>query len=118
MHDTITMYGIANCDTIKKARKWLDREGIDFVFHDYRKQGLDADLLQKWIDALGWEVLLNRRGSTWRKLPDDVKENIERNSAIEVMLENPAIIKRPLLDRNGKFHSGFSDAQYREIFER
>ena len=118
MTDAVTMYGIANCDTIKKARKWLDREGIEYVFHDYRKQGLDADLLYKWIDALGWEVLLNRRGTTWRKLPEHAKENIDRNSALEIMLENPAIIKRPLLDKNSSFHAGFSEAQYREIFER
>lgn len=118
MSDSITMYGIANCDTIKKAKKWLDNEGIDFSFHDYRKHGLDADLLNKWADALGWEVLLNRRGTTWRKLSDDIKENIDRKSAIKVMLENPAIIKRPLLDKDNKFHSGFSDSQYRQIFEK
>ena len=116
MSNRVTMYGIANCDTIKKAKKWLDREGVDFEFHDYRKQGLDAGLLNKWVDALGWEALLNRRGTTWRKLPDDVKDNIDLDSAIEVMLEYPAIIKRPLLEKDKIFHSGFSDSQYRAIF--
>ena len=112
----VTVYGIANCDTIKKAKKWLDRENIEYRFHDYRKQGLDADLLRKWVAHLGWESLLNRRGTTWRKLPDDVKNNINSDSAIEIMLENPAIIKRPLLIKGDSMMLGFNDSQYREFF--
>ena len=112
----VTVYGITNCDTIKKARKWLDNAGIEFTFHDYRKQGLEKPLLESWVDTLGWEILLNRRGTTWRKLPDAIKDNIDRQSAIEIMLENPAIIKRPLLNKAGRWHLGFSEAQYREIF--
>ncbi len=112
----ITVYGIANCDTIKKTKNWLDNEGIEFTFHDYRKQGLDRAQLESWVDTLGWESLLNKRGTTWRKLPDTVKDNIDRNSAIDVMLDNPAIIKRPLLNRDNELHLGFSETQYRELF--
>ena len=113
----VTLYGISNCDTIKKAKNWLDKEGIDYSFHDYRKQGLDSDMLTPWVDSLGWEALLNRRGTTWRKLPDDVKQNIERDSAINIMLENPSIIKRPLLIKGDEQYLGFKDSHYGEIFQ-
>lgn len=112
----VTVYGIANCDTIKKAKSWLDKEGIEYGFHDYRKQGLDINQLSQWVDKLGWEPLLNKRGTTWRKLADDVKDNIDRASAIGIMLENPAIIKRPLLIRGNEMMLGFSDSQYRAFF--
>jgi len=111
------MYGISNCDTIKKAKKWLGKEGIEFAFHDYRKQGLDADQLTSWVDTLGWESLMNRRGTTWRKLPDDVKENIDHDSAIDVMLDNPSIIKRPLLVKGDEYILGFSETDYKDIFK-
>ncbi|WP_372830624.1 ArsC family reductase [Pontibacterium sp.] len=111
----ITMYGIKNCDTIKKARKWLEAEGIEYQFHDYRKDGLDANQLKSWVSELGWEVLLNKRGATWRKLPDDVKNNVDEASAIEVMLDNPAIIKRPLLDTGDVRTVGFKDADYASL---
>ena len=117
MGDSVTVYGIANCDTIKKAKSWLDKKGIKYAFHDYRKQGLEADQLNSWVDALGWEPLLNKRGTTWRKLPDEVKDNVDRTSAIEIMLENPAIIKRPLLIKGDEMMLGFSDSQYQELFE-
>ena len=113
----VTVYGISNCDTIKKAKTWLDKKGIEFDFHDYRKQGLDVPLLTLWVDNLGWEALLNRRGTTWRKLPEDIKENIDRASAINVMLENPAIIKRPLLIKGKEMFLGFSDSDYQDIFK-
>ena len=93
----ITMFGIKNCDTIKKARKWLEAEGIEYEFHDYKKDGLSADMLNAWVKDLGWEALLNKRGTTWRKLPDDTKESIDQPSAIQIMLDNTSIIKRPLL---------------------
>jgi arsenate reductase (glutaredoxin) len=92
-----TMFGIKNCDTIKKARKWLEAEGIEYQFHDYKKEGLSAELLASWVKDLGWEALVNKRGTTWRKLPDDIKESIDQASAIKIMLENNSIIKRPLL---------------------
>lgn len=93
----LTMFGIKNCDTIKKARKWLETEGIEYQFHDYKKDGLSPEMLTSWVRDLGYEALVNKRGTTWRKLPDDVKESIDEASAIEIMLENTSIIKRPLL---------------------
>jgi len=111
------LYGIANCDTMKKARNWLDSREIAFEFHDYRKQGLDMALLQSMETALGWETMVNRRGTTWRSLPDSIKDNIDRDSALQVMLENPAIIKRPVLARDNQLFIGFNAQQYQEIFD-
>lgn len=111
-----TMYGIKNCDTIKKARKWLEENGIEYQFHDYKKDGLAPELLKSWVAELGWEALLNKRGTTWRKLPDDVKDNIDEASAIEVMLEKNSIIKRPLLDTGSSKTLGFKADDYAQIF--
>jgi len=116
MVNTVTLYGIPNCDTIKKAKVWLNDHRIEFIFHDYRKQGLDSDQLQSMASALGWEAMLNRRGTTWRALPNTVKDSIDLESAISVMLDNPAIIKRPILAKGEQLHLGFSAAQYQEIF--
>lgn len=102
------LYGIKNCDTVKKARKWLDEQGIDYEFHDFKKDGLQSDLLFLWEDAVGWETLLNRRGTTWRKLPEDVRDTIDAQSAHEIMLENPSIIKRPVVENGGDVRVGFS----------
>ncbi|MGI9279964.1 MAG: ArsC family reductase [Endozoicomonas sp.] len=113
----ITLYGISNCDTIRKARKWLTAADIEYCFHDYRKDGLDKASLQKWSDELGWEALLNRRGTTWRQLPEEQKASVDATSAIELMLEQPAMIKRPLLDTGSKRVLGFSDKQYQELFQ-
>ena len=113
----ITMFGIKNCDTIKKAKQWLTEREVAFQFHDYRKQGLDPTLLRDWVNQLGWEVMVNKRGTTWRQLPDLVKNAIDKESAIEIMLDNPAIIKRPLLVKGDERHIGFSDANYNIIFE-
>jgi len=112
----ITMYGIKNCDTIKKARKWLEAEGVDYQFHDYKKEGIQKNQLVTWIAQLGWEVLLNKRGTTWRKLPDEVKDNIDEASAITVMLENTSIIKRPVLDTGNTLLVGFSADEYAKHF--
>ena len=111
-----TMYGIKNCDTIKKARKWLEENGVEYQFHDYKKDGLNSELLKSWVAELGWETLLNKRGTTWRKLPDDVKDNIDEASAIEVMLDNNSIIKRPLLDTGSSKTLGFKADEYTQIF--
>ncbi len=116
MVNAITLYGIPNCDTIKKARTWLNDHRVEFIFHDYRKQGLDKEQLQSMAAVLGWEAMLNRRGSTWRALPDKIKDRIDLESAIRVMLDNPAIIKRPILAKDEQLHLGFSAAQYQEIF--
>ncbi|MEW7977485.1 MAG: ArsC family reductase [Candidatus Sedimenticola endophacoides] len=112
----IRIYGIPNCDTMRKARRWLRDHGIDHQFHDFRKQGLEPTLLREWADELGWETLLNRRGMMWRKLPADTRDRIDAGSAFRVMLESPAIIKRPLLDLGTKRVVGFSEAAYRELF--
>jgi Spx/MgsR family transcriptional regulator len=116
MTSSLTLYGIASCDTVRKAKAWLDNQHIEFAFHDYRKQGLDQQQLRSMISALGWEAMLNRRGTTWRNLPDTVKQQIGQDSAIRVMLDNPAIIKRPILARDNRLHVGFSTGQYEEIF--
>ena len=111
-----TLYGIPNCDTIKKARAWLAANGVDYAFHDYRKDGADEALLADMAAQLGWEAMLNRRGTTWRKLPEDEKAGIDEAAALRLMQANPAMIKRPILARDGELHIAFSDQQYREIF--
>ncbi|MEC7376232.1 MAG: ArsC family reductase [Pseudomonadota bacterium] len=102
------LYGIKNCDTVKKARKWLDENGIGHEFHDFKKDGIDSELLSQWEQAVGWETLLNRSGTTWRKLPDEVRDTISAQSAHDIMLENPSIIKRPVVDRDGEISVGFN----------
>ncbi|WP_295392711.1 ArsC family reductase [uncultured Thiodictyon sp.] len=111
----LTLYGIANCDTIKKARRWLDEHGREYRFHDYRRDGLTEPQLRAWVDQLGWESLLNRRGTTWRKVPAAMQEAIDQESAIRVMLEQPAIIRRPLLDTGESRLIGFSESSYTEL---
>jgi arsenate reductase len=112
----VTMFGIPNCDTIKKARTWLDAHGVQFAFHDYRKLGVDADALRGWVDELGWEVLLNRAGTTFRALPDADKQGIDAAKAIALMLANPAMIKRPVLDLGDRRMVGFRPEAYAELF--
>ena len=104
----ITVYGIKNCDTVKKALKWLEAEGVAHQFHDYRKDGLDRQRLAGWVRELGWEVLLSRRGTTWRKLPDEVRGPLDEAAAIALMLEHPALIKRPLFDLGTQRRVGFT----------
>lgn len=116
-HASLTMFGIKNCDTIKKARRWLEEQGVAYQFHDYRVDGLDEQLLRDFVARLGWEPLLNTRGTTWRKL-DEAQRNACDNAdtAIALMLEQPAMIKRPLLD-DGKGHAllGFSSESYQQF---
>ena len=111
-----TLYGISNCDTIKKARNWLRDHDIDYQFHDYRKQGLEGQLLQSMATQLGWEVMLNRRGTTWRALADEEKSSVDEASALRLMRASPALIKRPILAHNGDLHIAFSEQKYQEIF--
>ncbi|UOR15849.1 ArsC family reductase [Qipengyuania aquimaris] len=106
---TIQFYGIPNCDTVKKARKWLDAQGIAYDFHDYKKEGADAGKLESWSDAAGWEALLNKRGTTFRKLPDEDKADIDRAKAVRLMVENPSMIKRPVVEHPGGVLVGFSE---------
>jgi arsenate reductase len=112
----ITIYGIKNCDTMKKAMRWLDDHGIEYRFHDYRKHGLDLKQLKAWEQELGWETLLNRRGLLWRKLPQPVRDNIDRKTAIQLMQDNPGIIKRPVLDLGARRIVGFKAEDYRQLF--
>ena len=112
----ITLYGIPNCDTIKKARRWLENNGTEHHFHNYKKDGIDSSTLQFWCNKLGWETVLNRRGTTWRKLPEADRESITEATAIQLMQDNPSLIKRPILDKNGHLSAGFSDASYTTLF--
>lgn len=113
---TITMYGIPNCDTIKKAKKWLEAEGVEYHFHDYRKQGIDKAMVETFCQQLGWENVVNKRGTTFRQLSQEQKDNLDQNSAIELLVEQPAMIKRPILVANGTYHLGFKADQYAAIF--
>ena len=112
----VTIYGIRNCDTMKKAMRWLDEHGVEYRFHDFRKQGLDSTLLKAWEKELGWETLLNRRGMLWRKLPQATREHIDRASALQCMQDNPGIIKRPVLDVGGRRVVGFTAEEYAALF--
>ncbi|NDV93010.1 ArsC family reductase [Alteromonas sp. 345S023] len=111
-----TLYGIANCDTIKKAKKWLTEHDIPFTFHDYRKDGITAEFLDDAEKALGWEVMLNKRGTTYRQLTEEEKADITRDKALALLLTYPAMVKRPILNKDGEYHIGFKPAQYEEIF--
>ncbi len=108
----ITMYGIKNCDTIKKARDWLTEHGRAYEFHDYRASGIDKAKLQGWVDKLGWEILLNRAGTTFKKLPDTDKAGIDADRAIALMEAQPSMIKRPVLDVDGELLVGFKPDIY------
>ncbi|MBS8239709.1 ArsC family reductase [Marinobacter lipolyticus] len=110
------LYGIKNCDTAKKARKWLDEHGIDHEFHDFRKDGLDDTLLSNWETAIGWDALINRRGTTWRKLPEEVRDTISAQSAHDIMLDNPSIIKRPVVEYEGGVSVGFNASEWATRF--
>lgn len=103
----IHFYGIPNCDTVKKARAWLEAEGRDYTFHDYKKEGADAERLAKWADQVGWEVLLNKRGTTFRKLSDEDKADIDKSKAVRLMADNPSMIKRPVVEHDGGLLVGF-----------
>ena len=110
----VTIYGIPNCDTMKKARAWLDGHGIAYEFHDYKKAGVDRQRLETWSKRVGWEALLNRAGTTFRKLPDSDKQGLDERKAIALMLAQPSIIKRPVLDLGGKLLVGFKPEAYAE----
>lgn len=113
MAKSITIYGIKNCDTMSKARAWLDKRKIDYEFHDYKVAGIDREHLERWSKKVGWETLLNRAGMTFRKLPDKEKNNIDGTKAITLMLKQPSMIKRPVLDLGGgKLVVGFKPEIY------
>ncbi|MCX7206285.1 MAG: ArsC family reductase [Proteobacteria bacterium] len=111
------LYGIPACDTVKKAKTWLSEQGHEFEWHDYKKSGISADLLEQWIAQVGWETLLNRQGTTWRKLDDATKASIaNKDAAIALMIMQTSIIKRPVLDNNGTITVGFKPEVYATLF--
>ncbi len=114
---TITLYGIPNCDTVKKARVWLDAQGVNYVFHDYKKAGADAGKLKAWCEARGWETILNRAGTTFKKLPDADKANLDQSKAVDLMLAKPSMIKRPVVEgAKGGLLVGFKQPEWETAF--
>jgi len=111
-----TIYGIRNCDTMKKARAWLDAHGVAYAFHDYKTAGVDAATVSGWAQQVGWEKLLNRAGATFRKLPESDRADIDANRAIALMLAQPSMIRRPVLVQDGRIIVGFKPELYQEFF--
>lgn len=111
---TVDLYGIPNCDTVKKARGWLDAAGCAYTFHDYKKEGADPERLARWSKAAGWEILLNRRGTTFRALPEADRADINEAKAIALMAAHPSLIKRPVVERDGGLLVGFDAARWAE----
>lgn len=109
---TVTLFGIPNCDTMKKGRAWLDSRGVAYAFHDYKKAGIGAATLSGWAGEVGWEVLLNRAGTTWRKLPDEAREGVDEEKAIALMVEQPSLIKRPVVTGGARLLVGFKPAEW------
>lgn len=113
---TVTLYGIPNCDTVKKARTWLEGRGVAYAFHDYKKSGVGTDLLMAWAGEVGWETLLNRAGTTFRKLSDADKAELDEAKAIRLMVAQPSLIKRPVVTGAGSLLVGFKPERYAQVF--
>lgn len=114
----VVLYGIPNCDKVRAARKWLQARDLDYRFHDFRKDGIPADQLETWCQRLGWDTLINRRGTTWRQLPEATRASLDQAGAIEVMCDNPAVIKRPVLEAGEHLLIGFSENDWRDALEQ
>jgi arsenate reductase (glutaredoxin) len=114
---SVTIYGIKNCDTMKKARAWLDRRGVAYAFHDYKTAGIARSMLENWAREVGWETLLNRSGRTFRALPEKEREGLTDKKAIALMATQPSMIKRPVLDVDGGLLVGFTPEQYAKLFD-
>ena len=112
------LYGIKNCDTMKKARAWLEAHGVDYVFHDYKAEGVDKARLKAWESEAGWEILINRAGTTFRKLDEADKANLTRAKALALMAANPSMIKRPVLEAGGRLLVGFKPEAYAAVFSK
>ncbi len=111
----ITLYGIKNCDTVKKARTWLDKKGIEYRFHDFRQDGITEQQINNWVSALGWEGLINKRSTTWKTLGESQKVGLNDQSVVELIIEAPTLIKRPLLDTGNSISVGFKAAEYEQL---
>lgn len=109
------LYGISNCDTVKKARKWLQEHALEHHFHDFKKEAPTREQLQRWCEHVGWEVLLNRRGTTWRKLPESDREGLDQAKAIALMQAQPSMIKRPVMELGQSVHVGFDTDTYSSL---
>lgn len=114
--DIPTLYGISNCDTMKKAFRWFDNAHISYHFYDYKKQAVDPDVVMLAIEQCGWQDVINRRGTTWRKLPEDVKITMDADQALKIACQSPSIIKRPLLLYRGKIYLGYTEGVYQAIW--
>ena len=113
----IKLYGIKNCDTVKKARRWLDQHGLEYQFHDVRLDGLDASQINSWRKQIDWETLVNKRSTTWKQLDDATKTKINADTVNDVLLAHPTLIKRPVLECSGQVHVGFKDSDYATFFD-
>lgn len=111
----IKMYGIKNCGTVKKAMQYLQDKGLEFQFHDFKKEGINKAMIEKWHAALGWETLLNKKGMTWRKFSEAQKQNLSKTKAIQLMLENSSVIKRPIIEKGKKILIGFNEEEYQSL---
>lgn len=112
---TIHLYGIPNCDTVKKARRWFEERKISYVFHDFKKEGVGADKLAQWADQVGWETLLNRKGTTWRQLPEADKQDVDQAKALALMQQHTSVIKRPVVESKGGVTAGFDESRFEQI---
>jgi len=111
-----TVYGIPNCDSVRKARKWLGANNVDFIFFDMRKDGLTTQIIDAWIKQVPLEVLINKRGPSWRQLPEKQREGLNKSNAAKLILKHPTIVKRPVIDNDGKFIVGFDETRYQQEF--
>jgi arsenate reductase len=110
------LYGISNCDTVKKAKNWLETNNIDYRFHDFRKQGLEPETIKDWLSQISWDKLLNKRSTTWRNLDPEVQQSVNAETVVQLLVANPTLIKRPVLAVNGIINIGFNTDTYRGIF--
>jgi len=112
----ITLFGIKNCDTVKKARRWLEQASIEYRFHDFRTDGITPEQITHWIEDIGLDTLINKRSTTWKNLSDNDKNTLSEQTATELIMNNPTLIKRPVLEKGGQFTVGFKDANYQTLF--
>ena len=110
------LYGISNCDTVKKAKNWLETHNIDYKFHDFRKQGLDANTINQWLQSVSWDKILNKRSTSWRNLDPSIQQTVNETNIVDLLIENPTLIKRPVMDVNDTITLGFNSDTYQGIF--